>query len=764
MKTTRYLIFAIIYMLLISGKALSQGNNNIPNYIISPGHSDMLKKVIRNNAQINNGSTGDYCHTLNGDTITFVNNGNSMIGYQVSPDMSVPNANNDIKECEGDPSIEIDPGNKYLIFTAGTATINGPVNGIDQQFGSFNNSTWSWNGGIFNPPSYAEGISWFNPAVRIYKSDSIIIYYTGNQMVYQYDFNGDTWWGFGQGITYSTDHGANWTNKMIQLANAEYDPTFYTYFLVNNHLAVDTNSKSPYRGRVYSAWTVSGTSEVISAYKWNGGSNPPFGQIGFKYSLDGMTWNPYATPLIISDSAKPNDTAMNFGVNLQTGNNGEVYAVWAMYGSNAGNDYQPPYGHEFALAFTKSLDGGQSFDPAHKIISNIRGINDDEDFFNPHEFIGSSFPSMCVDHSIVHPGRIYVAWANRGAPGIDTGNYTDIYVFHSDNNGSSWSTPVMIDTYIWQNLTGQIKFSVFPWITCDNETGKVCVVFYDDRNYRTLDQDPRFDTYVSMSKDGGATWEESHTIHINSFSQMEWGGINDSSFCSVPVPPSYAFFSHYNGISVRDGVAYPIWTTNTLHDLPGDTASHPYTTMSPYYIWNCIPDTVLYHYDLLNQDVRKFECQNYISTYDSVIISSGSFSFFDAGDSITLHPDFHADEGSNFHAYIDGCEPFDASINSYRYFSTNGSTPSNIYKTYLYDKLIKVYPNPTSGKFTVELGEFPGYDAKLILLNSMNETLLEITPSSQTSYYLDLSTYPKGIYFVKLFTKDRTYVNKVIYE
>jgi hypothetical protein len=510
-------------------------------------------------------------------------------------------------------------------------------------------------------------------------------------------------------------------------------------------------------------WTPS-TYGGIPDYKY--GHSYDWGRIEFKYSTDGIIWPLYNKPLVISDimsnTFPPADSVCSYGVNLQTGENGEVYAVWAIYHSDPigikNSISDPPYGAEFALGFAKSINGGVSFDSAHAIINNIQGIHYNVPFIHAHKYNPYSFPTMCVDHSIVHPGRIYVAYSNLTTSGTNTA-IADIYVFHSDDNGHNWSIPVQITSSLGDYVN--YKFSISPWITCDNETGKVCVIFYDDRNY-SLDGESQFDVYVSMSQDGGATWEESSS-RVNSNLGFN-GGINDTSFCSGVVSSTLDFFSDYNGITVKDGLAYPIWTTNSMV-YTSDSTSHSYLTTSPYYIWNCISDTVLSDYTLTTSDVKKFECERYISTYDSVIVDDNAFSFFDAGDSITLHPGFHAENGSFFHAYIDGCVPFDGTKAFYKYCSgASWNNDNNIYKSYLYDNLIKVYPNPTSGNLTISLGEFQGTNVRLILMNAYGESIIEMTPSSQTSYSLDISNYQKGIYFIKLFTDDRTYVSKIIYE
>ncbi len=60
----------------------------------------------------------------------------------------------------------------------------------------------------------------------------------------------------------------------------------------------------------------------------------------------------------------------NQGVNIQTGPNGEVYAIWSIYDSWPSD--------EKAIGFAKSMDGGVTFSTATRIINNIKGIRTTE--------------------------------------------------------------------------------------------------------------------------------------------------------------------------------------------------------------------------------------------------------------------------------------------------------------------------------------------------------------------------------------------------
>lgn len=316
----------------------------------------------------------------------------------------------------------------------------------------------------------------------------------------------------GQGVAHSTNGGITWTH--IQVA-AGIDS-----FLDKNHLWVDNSSLSAYKGNLYSAWTnFFGTDD---------------GDIQISRSTNtGIDWS---IPINISSAV--NEGGFNQGVNIQTGPSGEVYAAWAIYDSLV-----PPYGKaydETAIGFTRSLDGGATFEHAWRSIDNIRGIRYTK---TSKSMRVNSFPAMTVDNSIgPHGGNIYIVWANYGYPGVNDGPDIDIYMIMSTDKGSTWSSE---PTRVNQDPLGKGKEHYFPWITCDPASGKLFVIFYDDRDVSSTD----CEVFVACSADGGTTWCDFK--------------VSDVSFTPSPVPGlADGYFGDYLGISAREGKVYPAWTDN----------------------------------------------------------------------------------------------------------------------------------------------------------------------------------------------------------
>jgi hypothetical protein len=762
-----YGLMLIFFLLPVIGFSQKKDiTSGLPRYIKNPNSDSLIKRTF---LPRNNQSPLSECQISNTDAITFDGFPNYQSLQQHSPDIPIRRSNPwSYEELTSEPSIVVDPMNKNNILTGSFSYYpnnlyidNDPLNGIDIESSTQNGQNWF--GGVFPNELFDYPIPLSNPAVGIYHDDNSNILYCGSTMLqFNPDGSPDNAWKQVEGVSYSTDGGNNWTQTIIAdillyIQDGEYE--YPAYYLDRNHLAIDNNTQSPFKGRVYSAWTPNAT---LTFLEYNNFGVPDWGQIDLTYSSDGINWpyNTYSTITSTMDSPNNPGNVFNDGVNIQTGLSGEVYAVWAMYPATDQNGYDhPPNGAEFALGFTKSIDGGNTFDKG-KIIQNIEGIHDNQDFLSNHGYTAYSFPVMCVDKSKVHPGRIYVAWSNKHTYQDQSTTYFEIYTISSDDNGATWSSKVMVDNV---SLYAFQKFSVSPWIACDNETGTVCVTYYDDRNFQGYSQ---FDTYVSMSRDGGITWQESKSENFTQ-STGNYGGIDDYSFCSTPVYEGVQpYFNFYNGISVKDGIAYPAWTSNeATYDDPNE--SQPFTVISPYYIWNCVD-----HYDPITEEIGnggviKYEVSNYIHNV-SQEIESGGFAFYDAGltGNITIVPGFHAEQGSYIHAYLDGCTPFNSGDGNYRYYSgstrSKGNQDNNILKAEIYEKLIKAFPNPTTGNFTVQLGDISGTNNSLILTNSMDEQLLQISPSANTNYQINLTDYPKGIYFIKLFTADRNYINKVI--
>jgi len=491
MKKTNLLLVTLVIMFLLSGTVYSQ-KQNYPSKPID-GQTEMVDTRIDNMGYWNKMAEKGLVPVAPAKPYEpAVYTGSQIDAISVakddSPDVPVTELTN---VTESENSIFVNPADNEFLLNS-------------------NNST-SWNGGsvgtLYGANSFMSddaGLTWYGSEQGAGGPNSgdpaAAINLDGSRMYVNYISNN-----YGQGVAHSTDGGNSWTH--IQAAPNPGS------LADKNHMWIDNSLSSSYEGNLYVAWTAFG------------GSNDE--DIEFVKSIDGgENWSSK-----VNISSAVSAGSHNQGVNIQTGPNGDVYACWAIYDSWPSD--------ETAIGFAKSTDGGATFEPATRIISNIRGIRTSE---TSKYMRVNSFPVMAVDISGGQfNGNMYIVWSNIGVPGINTGNDIDVYIILSENQGATWSTPVKVN----QDPSGQGKEHYFPWITCDPETGILSAVFYDDRNVSSN----QCEVYCANSFDAGETWEDFK--------------VSDVSFTPSPISGLASnYMGDYLGISARGSYVYPAWTDN----------------------------------------------------------------------------------------------------------------------------------------------------------------------------------------------------------
>ncbi|MFN8231315.1 MAG: sialidase family protein [Bacteroidia bacterium] len=199
------------------------------------------------------------------------------------------------------------------------------------------------------------------------------------------------------------------------------------------------------------------------------------------------------------------------------GPKGQVYIAWA-----------GPKG----LCFTKSTDGGNTFLKQEKIINPIKnGWDQKVDGL----FRANGLPFTACDNSNgPNKGRIYICWSDE-KNGIKN---KDVFLTFSDDEGENWCEPILV-TYHPNH-----KEQFMPFLTIDQTTGYVYILYYSRQNYVSGDLT---DVYMAISKNGGL--------------KFEYYKINEESFH----PNKLIFFGDYIGLSAVNSVVRPIWMQ--LHNL-----------------------------------------------------------------------------------------------------------------------------------------------------------------------------------------------------
>ncbi len=193
------------------------------------------------------------------------------------------------------------------------------------------------------------------------------------------------------------------------------------------------------------------------------------------------------------------------------GQNGEIYVAWA-------------YANK--IYFNKSLDDGTTWLNQETFVCNQIG---GWDYTIPGINRCNGLPVTVTDLSnSPYRGTIYINFTDQR----NGTNNTDVWLVKSTDGGATWSQPQKVN-----NDTSQTH-QFLSWITIDQITGYIYIIFYDRRNYT----DNNTDVYLAMSKDGG-----------NSFENIK---INETSFN----PNASVFFGDYINISAYNNVIRPIWT------------------------------------------------------------------------------------------------------------------------------------------------------------------------------------------------------------
>ena len=519
------------------------------------------------------------------------------------------------------------------------------------------------------------------------------------------------------------------------------------------HLTVDNSVNN---GNLYCGWT------PMSCYHTPDGN---YGILISRSTNNGFNWD---SPQLISQDLYSPDLTVNHGVNIQTGPNGEVYAVWAAtdWRSDSYSDELIGHQDETALVFARSLNHGVSYEgdgQYGRLIIPIHGIANYHADVSGWNFAGgqmrlNSFPSMCVDKSGGPAnGRIYIVWANHGPTDnlTYTGDRIDVYMIYSDDQGSSWSheqstpiPPIMVDSAVLEG-----KHSFFPWISCDNESGNLTVIFYDDSDPEIFSGE-YVEAFVAMSKDHGQTWENSR--------------VSDYQFRS----PQSGFFGDYIGICSQNGLVYPTFTDTHNSD---DENCLPQVYVSPFYAWNCVTnypnssDLVSVNQTIQSNQIREWEVSDYINSKNTV--QDDGTAIYNAGDEIIfLAPDvnnptgpgFYAASGSYVYAHIEGCTPFSTNCSGDNTVLAKGNKILKSGSVKSLQPEIQICPNPSSGKFNVTILNSNNQSFKGEVINALGSSIYSLPVIEKPIFDVDISEYSKGIYFLKLYADNKVYMKKVI--
>ncbi len=295
-------------------------------------------------------------------------------------------------------------------------------------------------------------------------------------------------------VAHSSDHGQSWSatffNQNVGTGKFNDKPM----------ITVDTNPSSKHFNTVYVAWD-------NASFK-NGKSSSNDIVLVSSSTDHGAT---FSAP--VEASPENGGQAAVIGADPFVAPDGSLFVAWT--------DAINP-----AIRVSESVDGGQSFGPAHLIANTLATF----ETLPPAQALRGAliYPSCAADAG----GRLYCSWTDATASGA-----VGLFVSHSDD-GANWSAAVRLDDATVLND----QFN--QWLAVDPTTQNVVLSWYDTRNDPTR---ASTDVFFSESKDRGATFSANARVTT---------APTNETCCGAELGNQYG---DYEGIAALGGSAHPIW-------------------------------------------------------------------------------------------------------------------------------------------------------------------------------------------------------------
>lgn len=230
----------------------------------------------------------------------------------------------------------------------------------------------------------------------------------------------------------------------------------------------------------------------------------------------------------------PTSLGSGIGFLPRVGPDGEVYVAY--------------WDFDDGMLLRRSLNGGQSF-TTHTIATRMDVWGTQQGSRFPGQFRVPPLVYLDVDENT---GVLYACYFDTTNI-VDGQRNVDLYFTRSENQGTTWTTPVVING---DNDPPGDQF--FSWIEVDS-AGRIHIVTFDSRHTVQNDgvTDGMFDAYYTLSEDGGDTWTE-FRLTPNSWNSADDGILGGSQF-----------LGDYLGLAVAGNKAYPVYidTTNGQSEL-----------------------------------------------------------------------------------------------------------------------------------------------------------------------------------------------------
>ncbi|MBE0661037.1 MAG: T9SS type A sorting domain-containing protein [Bacteroidales bacterium] len=178
-------------------------------------------------------------------------------------------------------------------------------------------------------------------------------------------------------------------------------------------------------------------------------------------------------------------------------------------------------------------------------------------------------------------------------------------------------------------------------------------------------------------------------------------------------------------------------------------------------IFECTKDFSKEYKYTLGQDMKRDALQTI--TVQDLLVQSGGVIHLVAGQSVLLLPGILVEANGYLRAWIDTDGMYCTNAKSIVAASDHPLPEIKFDDALRLESGIKVYPNPTTGFFLLELPETDEASiANVEIYGMMGELIQQTTLFSERSYQFNLSNNPNGIYIVRVLQGETLYMEKVI--